>query len=82
MKTLSSGQNVGAFTTYLFPNHAGPRVFGIDPSQDEVEEDLTQVDWKSEVVWFEKKYSKELALIKKVMGDDMEIRWGLITYAN
>ncbi len=35
-----------------------------------------------EIEWFEKEYSKEIALVKKHYGENAKVVWGVYTYDN
>ena len=67
---------------YLFPNHEGPRKFTVEPHWEQVEQNLASVNWESEVEWLKETYSDELKIIKAIVKDDLEICWGLVTYAH
>lgn len=69
---------------YLFPNkgNKGGRRFSYNVCRDNVELQIRNLDQEAEISLFEAEYSREMMLIKRIVGYDFEVRWGLINYAH
>jgi len=67
----------------LLPNEAWTeKNMGFDSYESGVI-DLNDVDSKTGIEWFEKKYDKQIEILKKIFGEEVvKVKFGLISYCN